>query len=87
MDFIAARTRADGILSTKAALIRRAREKGLLAVQRFFLLDSLALESIHSQSGRGSGDVIEVLPGSCPRCSPPDRRGDQAGHRRGPHRR
>ena len=45
-DFIARSTEADGIISTRPALTRRARELGLLAVQRIFLLDSMALPKI-----------------------------------------
>ena len=36
------RSRA-GSISTKPAIVKAAKEQGLLAVQRFFLLDSLAL--------------------------------------------
>ena len=46
VDFIARQTAADGIISTKAALTRRGRELGLVTIQRFFLLDSMALENI-----------------------------------------
>ena len=37
---------ADGILSTRANLIRLAKEQNMVAIQRFFLLDSKGLESI-----------------------------------------
>lgn len=67
VDFIAAQTRADGILSTKSALIRHAKDLGLLAVQRFFLLDSMALEAVRSQAAREKADLIEVLPGAMPK--------------------
>ena len=64
-DFIAGRTAADGVISTKAQITRRARERGLLAIQRFFLLDSMALGSIRSLSP-DAADLIEVLPGLMP---------------------
>ena len=67
VDFIAEQTGADGILSTKGSLIRHAKERGLLAVQRFFLLDSMALESVCGQSGKERADLIEVLPGVMPK--------------------
>lgn len=44
-DFVARSTSADGVISTKAALTRRARELGLVAIQRIFLLDSMALKT------------------------------------------
>ena len=62
VDFIAQTTRADGIISTKAALTRRARELGLVSIQRFFLLDSMAMQSV-AQFSRGAADLVEVLPG------------------------
>lgn len=67
VDFIAKNTAADGVLSTKAALTRRARELGLVAVQRFFLLDSMALKNIEKHLGPETSDLIEVLPGLMPK--------------------
>ncbi len=67
IDFIAKNTNADGIISTKPNLIRRAHTCGLLTVQRFFVLDSLSLASIEKQIPLDSADVIEVLPGVMPK--------------------
>jgi glycerol uptake operon antiterminator len=67
VDFVARCTAADGILSTKPQLIRRARELGLVAVQRFFLLDSMALRNIEKHLVQDDPDLIEVLPGLMPR--------------------
>lgn len=65
-DFIARNTEANGIISTKAPLTRRARELGLVAIQRFFLLDSKAMASVE-QFNRSAADVVEVLPGLMPK--------------------
>lgn len=65
-DFIARDTVADGIISTKAQLTRRARELGLVSIQRFFLLDSKAMASVE-QFNRSAADVVEVLPGLMPK--------------------
>lgn len=65
-DFIARHTEADGIISTKANLTRRGRELGLVAIQRFFLLDSMALDNIQRQRAQDC-DLIEVLPGLMPK--------------------
>lgn len=54
---------ADGILSTRAGLIRLAREQGLVAIQRFFLLDSKGLESIGEMLKSSSPHLIELMPG------------------------
>lgn len=66
-DFVAKYTRADGVLSTKVAVTRRAKELGLLAIQRFFLLDSMAISSIERQLAPECSDLIEVLPGLMPK--------------------
>ena len=65
-DFIARHTAADGVISTKVALTKRARELGLVAIQRFFLLDSKAMSSME-QFSPGAADVVEVLPGLMPK--------------------
>ena len=65
-DFIAGNTVADGVISTKAALTRRARELGLVGIQRFFLLDSKAMLSVQ-QFSPSSADLVEVLPGLMPK--------------------
>ena len=68
VDFIAASTAADGIISTKSAMISRAKSHGLIAIQRFFLLDSLAIRGIERQiRQKDSADFIEVLPGLMPK--------------------
>ncbi len=58
--------RPDGIISTKASLIRRAKQLGLIAIQRYFLLDSLSLQSLLASLDGNSPDFIEVLPGVIP---------------------
>lgn len=66
VDFIHTYTSADGIISTRAPLIQRARELSMYTVMRFFLLDSMAFESIEKQLGHIRPDVVEVLPGPMP---------------------
>ena len=46
VDFIRKNTEADGIISTKAALIKRGKELKMFTVLRYFLLDSMAYENI-----------------------------------------
>jgi glycerol uptake operon antiterminator len=67
VDFIAENTRADGILSTKANLLKHAKSRGLLTVQRFFVLDSLSLVSIEKQFPLDHADAVEILPGGMPK--------------------
>lgn len=66
-DFIARTTAADGVISTKAQLTRRARELGLVAIQRVFLLDSMALKNVVRHFSQESADLVEVLPGLMPK--------------------
>ena len=65
VDFLAENTQADGVISTRPNLIRRAKELKLISVQRFFLLDSIAYENVLRQSS--NADVIDILPGTMPR--------------------
>lgn len=67
VDYLWQNTKADGIISTKPTLIRSAKACGFLTVQRFFVLDSLALESIRKTDTPDSADLIEILPGLMPK--------------------
>ena len=53
----------DGIISTKAPLIRYANELGLTTVQRFFALDSKGVASINDMLENTKPDLIEIMPG------------------------
>ncbi len=55
-----------GVISTHANVIGSAKRLGLDCIQRFFLLDSQAVESGLKQVARGEPDVIEILPGVLP---------------------
>lgn len=65
--FMAERTLVDGILSTRTTLIREARQRGLISVQRLFLLDSMSLDTIKKQGMTREATAVEVLPGIMPR--------------------
>lgn len=67
VDFIHKYTVADGIISTKAPLITRAKELGLYTVMRFFVIDSMALNNIEKHLNTTKPDIIEVLPGPMPK--------------------
>lgn len=67
VDYIKNRTGAAGIISTKSVIIKRAKQVGLIAIQRFFLLDSLALSNISKQIRLSNPDFIEVIPGAMPK--------------------
>ena len=67
VDFLAKNTKADGVLSTKANLVKHAKNQGLLAIQRFFVLDSMALINIEKHFPLDYTDAIEILPGLMPK--------------------
>ncbi len=67
IDFIKNNTKADGIISTRQALIKHAKELGLFTVFRFFVIDSMAFEHIKKQSETVKPDFIEILPGVMPK--------------------
>ena len=54
---------ADGVISTRTQLLRYAKEQGLIAVQRFFALDSQGLASIDDMLKNPVCDFIEIMPG------------------------
>ena len=63
VDFLR-RCGADGVISTRPPLIRRARELGMLAVLRFFAIDSKAVASLVREADSARPDAVEVLPGT-----------------------
>ena len=58
---------ADGVISTRTQLIRAAHDSGLLAVQRFFILDSKGMHSISETIENTRPDLIEIMPGVIPK--------------------
>lgn len=55
-----------GLISTKSSVILKAKQKGVLTVQRIFLIDSHALEKSIKLLKKTKPDYIEVLPGAMP---------------------
>lgn len=53
----------DGIISTRANLIRQAKSKGLITIQRFFALDSKGLDSIAEMVKNSAPHMMEIMPG------------------------
>ena len=64
-DFIAQNTKADGIISTRPNIIRRAKALGMLTIQRFFLFDSLSFDTVLRQNS--NADAVDLLPATMPR--------------------
>lgn len=57
----------DGIISTRAQIIRFAKDMGLLTVQRFFALDSQGLDSIQEMLKSSHPNFMEIMPGVIPK--------------------
>ncbi len=55
-----------GVISTKSSVIKKAKQKGVLAVQRVFVIDSHALEKSIKLLTKTQPDYIEILPGAMP---------------------
>lgn len=67
IDFIRQNTEADGIISTKPMLVKRAMELELIGVQRTFIIDSMAMSTTKKQIDAFRPDLVEVMPGIMPR--------------------
>lgn len=67
VEWLATRTGADGVLSTKSGVVKAAKHAGLMAVQRFFLVDSFSYHQLPRVVAQSDPDAIEILPGCMPR--------------------
>ena len=65
VDFLRRSTQADGVISTRANMIQRAKELNMIAILRVFLIDSMALDSSLSAKNL-KPDAIDILPGLMP---------------------
>ena len=56
-----------GIITTKPGLARKAKDLGLPVIQRYFMLDSLSVDSAVDGIAKSAQDAIEIMPGIIPR--------------------
>ncbi|MGK5506953.1 glycerol-3-phosphate responsive antiterminator [Brevibacillus formosus] len=66
MEFLAQEAQPEGIITTRNSAILAAKKKGLISIQRLFLIDTMALDSSLTQLERTKPDYVEVLPGIIP---------------------
>lgn len=66
-EFICQEFNPFGLISTKGSVILKARQKGVISVQRLFLLDTSSIEKSFALIERTKPDFIEVLPGIMPK--------------------
>ena len=67
VDYVGKHLKADGIISTKNQLVKRATELDMIGILRTFIFDSIALENMKKQFISFKPDAIEILPGIVPR--------------------
>ncbi|GAA0182603.1 glycerol-3-phosphate responsive antiterminator [Clostridium sediminicola] len=67
IDFVKKHTEADGIISTKAHMIKSAKTHGIYAIHRFFLVDSMSFHNLTKLIAQSQPDCIEILPGCMPK--------------------
>lgn len=56
-----------GIITTKSSIAKKALESNIRVIQRYFMLDSLSVESAIDGLGKIRTDAIEIMPGIIPR--------------------
>jgi glycerol uptake operon antiterminator len=66
VEFLCQEIKPAGIISTRSSVIVKAKQKGVYAIQRVFLLDSTALEKSYTIIQKVQPDYIELLPGIIP---------------------
>lgn len=67
VDAVKKLTGAEGIISTRGTQIKRAKQLGMTAIQRGFMLDSRSLNSFEAQIRQSRPDFVEILPGLLPK--------------------
>ena len=60
-------TGANGAISTRANIIKSARDVGLKTVQRIFIVDSQSIETAIESTRSSKPDMIEIMPGVVPK--------------------
>lgn len=62
VDFIKKYTKADGIISMKPTMIKRANDLGMFTIQRFYMMDGLTYSNIEKHVKNCNPDIVEFLP-------------------------
>ena len=67
VEWCARNLHADGLISTRPQLLRKASESGMVTIQRLFLMDSSSFEHGKKLLKNTPPDMAEVLPGIAPK--------------------
>ncbi len=65
--FLKCNTAADGIISTKASMLKAAKAQGFYTVHRLFILDSISFYNVEKQVAQSKPDCVEIMPGCMPK--------------------
>jgi len=63
IEYLKKHTQAEGVLSSKAAMIKAAKLQGFLTIHRYFIIDSFSFNNLDKQIGISQPDCLEILPG------------------------
>jgi len=66
INFIDTYIKPYGIVSTKSSILRAAKKKGIITVQRIFLIDTKSLENSIESIKENDPSAVEVMPGIAP---------------------
>ena len=66
LDYVKNNIEPSGIISTKSALIKYAREQGVFCIQRFFMVDSASFEGSVKAVRKNKPSMVELMPGIVP---------------------
>lgn len=67
LEYLVKNVKPDGIITTKANLIKHSKNLGIFTIQRLFMLDSLSIESGIRSINITNPDAVEILPGIIPK--------------------
>jgi glycerol uptake operon antiterminator len=65
-EFLCQTLKPAGLISTRGDVLKTAKKNNILAIQRLFLIDTIALETSYKLANKVQPDFVEVLPGVLP---------------------
>ncbi|MGM0835718.1 MAG: glycerol-3-phosphate responsive antiterminator [Bacillota bacterium] len=65
-EFLCQNLKPAGLISTRGDVLKTAKKNNVIAIQRLFLIDTIALETSYKLAANVQPDFIEVLPGVLP---------------------
>ncbi|MGL4945636.1 MAG: glycerol-3-phosphate responsive antiterminator, partial [Fusobacteriaceae bacterium] len=67
VDYIRENSFAEGVITTKVNIAKYAKNRGMMVIQRCFLIDSLSFENTKKILHECEFDAVEILPGVMPK--------------------